>query len=96
MMRVRGIAADVGRCRGERHGECGRDRIVAVGEVLIEDLPADPGAGDDVADGQLVDGPFVRERERRLAQPGADPFGAGIGAVGCGLPSSSVGHFVDS
>ena len=25
-----GVAADVGRCRGERDGECGRDRVVAV------------------------------------------------------------------
>ena len=58
-----------------------RDRVVAVREVLIEDLPADPGAGDEVADGDLVDGPFVGQRERGVAQQGADPFGAGIGAV---------------
>ena len=71
------------------------DRIVAIGEVLIEDLSADPGAGDQVADGDLVDGPFMGQRERRVAQQGADPFGAGIGAVGACGHGCSVRHFVD-
>ena len=65
-------------------------------EVLVEDLPADLGAGDDVADGQLVDLALVRQRERRLPQPGADPFGAGIDAVRSCCHTSSVSHFVDS
>jgi hypothetical protein len=64
--------------------------------VLIEDLPADLGTGDDVADRQFVDRPLVGERERRLAQPGADPFGAGIDAVGSCCHTSSVKHFVDN
>ena len=91
------ITAVVGGRRGERNGDCGRDGIVAIAEVLVEDLPADTGAGDDVADRQHVDRTFVCERERRLAQSGADPFGAGIGH--CGLRAaiaSSVSHFVDN
>ena len=63
-----------------------RDGVVAVPEVLVEDLPTDLGAGDDVADRQLVDRTLMGERERCVAQPGADPFGAGIDAVGCVLP----------
>ena len=58
-MRVACVTAVVGGRRGERHGDCGRDGIVAVAEVLVEDLPADAGAGDDVADRQLVDRTFV-------------------------------------
>ena len=87
---------DVGGRRGERNGEGGRDGVVAVAEVLVEDLPADLGAGDDVADRQLVDRTLVGERERRLAQPGADPFGAGVDAVRSCCHVSSVSHFVDS
>jgi hypothetical protein len=41
---------DLGCRRGERDGERGGDRVVAIAEVLVEDLPADFGAGDDVTD----------------------------------------------
>jgi hypothetical protein len=37
----------------------------------------------------------VRQRERRFPQTGADPFGAGIDAVGSCGHAGSVGHFVD-
>ena len=86
----------VGCRRGERNGDCGRDGIVAIPEVLVEDLSADTGAGDDVADRQRVDRTFVCERERRHAQAGADPFGAGVGTVGSCCHASSVCHFVDN
>ena len=76
-----GVAADVGGRRGERDGEGRGDRVIAVAEVLVEDLPADLGAGDDVADRHLVDRALVGQRERRLSQPGADPLGAGIDAL---------------
>ena len=77
-----GVALDVGDGGGEGHGDGGRDRVVAIGEVPVEDLPADPGAGDQVADGDLVDRSLVREVERGVAQQGADAFGARVGAVG--------------
>ena len=94
-MRARGVAVDVGGRRGEGDAEGRGDRVVAVAEVLVEDLPADAGTADDVADRQLVDLALVREVERRLAQAGADPFGAGVDAVrSCGH-TSSVSHFVD-
>jgi hypothetical protein len=38
----------------------------------------------------------VGQRERRFPQPGANPFGAGIGAVCSCCHKSSVSHFVDS
>ena len=44
-----GVAAVLGGGRGEGDGEGGRNGVVAVAEVLVEDLPADFGAGDDVA-----------------------------------------------
>ena len=72
------------------------DRVVAVVEVLVEDLPADPARVDDLADRHLVDRPLVGERERRLAQPGADPLCAGIDAVRSCCHTSSVSDFVDS
>jgi hypothetical protein len=71
------VTAVVGCRRSERNGDCGRDGIVATAEVLVEDLSADTGADDDVADGQRVDRTFVCERERRLSQSGAGPFSAG-------------------
>ena len=49
------ITAVVGGRRGERNGDRGRDGIVAIAEVLVEDLSADTGAGDDIADRQHVD-----------------------------------------
>jgi hypothetical protein len=58
----------VGRGRGERDAEGGGDRVVAVVEVLVEGLAADPGAARDLADRQVVDLPLVREVECRLAQ----------------------------
>ena len=63
-----GVPLDVGAGRGEGHGDRCRDRIVAVGEVSVEDLPADAGPGDEVTDGELVDGSFVGQRERGVAQ----------------------------
>jgi hypothetical protein len=91
-----GVGVDVRRRRGERDGECGGDGVVAIAEVLIEDLPADLGTGDDVANRELVDRALVRQRERRLPKPGTDPFGAGIDAVGSCCHTSSVSHFVDN
>ena len=78
------------------HGECGRDRVVAIPEVLVEDLPAYRCAGDDVADRHLVDRTLMGQRERGLPQAGADPLGAGIGAMCSCCHASSVSHFGDS
>jgi hypothetical protein len=64
--------------------------------VLVEDLPADFGAGDDVTDGELVDLALVGQRERGLPQPCADPFRAGIDAVRSCCHMSSLGHFIDN
>ncbi len=95
-MRARASPPIVGGRGGERGREGRCDGVVAVTEVLIEDLPADLGAGHDVADRHLVDRALVGKRERRLPQPGADPFGAGIDAVRSCCHVSSVSHFVDS
>jgi hypothetical protein len=90
------VAVDVSGRRGERHRECGGDGVVAVAEVLVEDLPADFGAGDDVTDRQLIDWALVGQQESRLPQASAHPFGAGIDAVRSCCHRSSVSHFVDS
>ena len=44
-----GVGFDIGGGCRERDREGGGDGVVAVTEVLVEDLPADPGATDDVA-----------------------------------------------
>ncbi len=90
------VAVDVGGGRGEGDAEGRGDRVVAVVEVLVEGLAADPGTADDLADGQAVDLPFVREVEGRLAQAGADPLRSGVDAMRPCSHTSSVSHFVDS
>jgi hypothetical protein len=75
--------------------ECGRDRVVAIPEVLVDDLPAYRCAGDDVADRHLVDRTLMGQRERGLPQAGADPLGAGIGAMCSCCRTSNVSHFGD-
>ena len=94
-MRAR-VGFDIGGGCRERDREGVGDGVVAVTEVLVEDLPADPGATDDVADGQLVDRTFVSQRERGVTQAGANPLGAGIGTVGACCHTGSLEHFVDS
>ena len=83
-----------GRREGSTERKC--DGVVAVPEVLIEDLTADLGARDNVADGQPVDRLLMRQRECRFPQPGADPLGAGIDTVGACCHIRSVDHFVDN
>jgi hypothetical protein len=78
------VAVDAAGRRRERRGHRRRDGVVAVGEVLIEDLPADTRAGDEVADRDPVDGTFVCQRERRVTQQRAHPFGAGVCTVCAG------------
>ena len=75
------IACDIRSRRSEGDGERVRDGVVAVPEVLVEDLATDLGASDDVADRQLVDRTLVCQRERRVPKLGADAFGAGIDTV---------------
>ena len=89
------IACDIRSRRSEGDGERVRDGVVAVPEVLVEDLATDLGASDDVADRQLVDRTLVCQRERRVPKPGADAFGAGIDTVRACCHIRSVDHFVD-
>ena len=96
MMRDRASPAMSAAAAANATANGGRDGVVAVREVLVEDLPADAGAGDEVTDGDLVDGPLVGQRERRVAQQGAHPFGAGICAVRSCCHVNSVCHFVDT
>jgi hypothetical protein len=64
--------------------------------VLVEDLPANGGARDESANGDLVDPHLVGHRERGIAQQGADPFCPGICAVrSCGH-IHSLNRFVDT
>ena len=91
------VAADVGCRRGERDGERGRDRVVAVAEVLVEDLSADTGAGDDVADGDLVDRALrARARTPRRASRVRTRSARGSALWVRAAMTSSVGHFVDN
>ena len=90
------IACDVRGGRRERGRERIGDRIVAVTEVLVEDLATDSGARDDVADRHLVDRTLVGQRERRVPKPGADPLRAGIDTVGACCHIRSLEDFVDN
>lgn len=89
------VLVDAGGRRGERPGDGGRDGVVAVGEVLIEDLPADACARHDGTDGQPVDGLLVCQRERRFPKAGADSLGTRVRAVCACCHSSRLRHFVD-
>ena len=80
------LSGRVGEGLGEGLRKGDVDGVVAVAEVPVEDLAADLGAGDEITDGDFVDRAFVGHRERGLAQTGAHPFGAGIGAA------AAVGH----
>ena len=72
--------------RSERDGECVRDRVVAVAEVLIEHLATDPGARDDVADRQLVDRDARAPARTLRRAAGRGPVRHGDRHCGCVLP----------
>ena len=89
------IADDISGGHRECDGERIRDRVVAVAEVLIEDLAADLGAVDDIAHRQSVDRALMRQRERGVAKLAADSFGPGIDTVGACGHICTIIHFVD-
>ncbi len=77
-----GVPAEIHGRRREGGGECSMRRRRRGPEVSVEDLTTDLGAGDDVADRQLVDRMLVCQFERGVPETAADPFGAGIDTVG--------------
>jgi hypothetical protein len=89
------FAVQIGGCRSEGDGECGRYSIVAVGEVPVEDLSADTGPRNDITDGELIDRAFVRQRQGRVVQLGADAFGARVCALAAGGHRSRVNDIMD-
>ena len=90
-----GIARDISGGTREGGGQCVGDRVVAVPEVLIEDLATNLGAADDVAHRQLVDRTLMRESERSVAKLHADTFGPGIDTLGACSHIRTITHFVD-
>ena len=85
-MRARASPAMSAVAAANADGERVCDGVVAVAEVPVEDLSADAGAVDDVADGQMVDRALVRQRERGVAQAWRGPVRRGDRRCGCVLP----------
>ena len=52
----------------------GQEQVLLVGEVVVDRGAADPGAGGDVGQGDLVEGPVAHERGQGLEKGVARPL----------------------